>query len=40
MAMTYLYEPTADGGVKEAGAIPTHAPSHRLMTTTDNRYAS
>lgn len=40
MAMTYLYEPTGNGGVVEAGTIPVHAPSHRLLTTTDNRYAS
>lgn len=38
--MTYLYEPTPGGGVKEAGSIPVKAPSHRLMTTTDSRYAS
>ena len=40
MAMTYLYEPTKTGGVKEYHSIPVNAPSHRLMTTTDSRYAS
>ncbi|KAI9635424.1 uncharacterized protein MKK02DRAFT_44113 [Dioszegia hungarica] len=40
MAMTYLFEPTANGGVVEAGTIPVQAPSHRLMTSMDNRYAS
>ncbi|WWC59034.1 uncharacterized protein I303_101580 [Kwoniella dejecticola CBS 10117] len=40
MAMTYLYE-TPDGHtVKPSGAIPTKAPSHRLMTSLDSRYAS
>lgn len=40
MAMTYLYEPTKGGGVKEYNSIPVAAPSHRLMTSTDSRYAS
>lgn len=40
MAMTYLYEPTKTGGVKELQSIPVKAPSHRLITSTDNRYAS
>lgn len=40
MAMTYLYEPTKKGGVKEYNSIPVQAPSHRLMTSTDSRYAS
>ncbi|WVQ83923.1 hypothetical protein IAT38_006067 [Cryptococcus sp. DSM 104549] len=39
MAMTYIYEPSGDG-VTPAGAIPTKAPSHRLTTTFDSRYAS
>ncbi|WVF70440.1 hypothetical protein IAT40_005230 [Kwoniella sp. CBS 6097] len=39
MAMTYFYEPVNDG-VKEHMAVPTKAPSHRLMNTFDNRYAS
>ncbi|WWC87317.1 uncharacterized protein L201_002206 [Kwoniella dendrophila CBS 6074] len=39
MAMTYIYEP--DGiSIKPSGAIPTKAPSHRLMTSLDSRYAS
>nr|XP_019005576.1 uncharacterized protein I203_02433 [Kwoniella mangroviensis CBS 8507]OCF69037.1 hypothetical protein I203_02433 [Kwoniella mangroviensis CBS 8507] len=39
MAMTYIYEPNGQS-VNEAGAIPTKAPSHRLMTSLDSRYAS
>ena len=40
MGMTYLYEPTKLGGVKELQSIPVKAPSHRLMTSTDSRFAS
>ncbi|KAK4688620.1 hypothetical protein P7C73_g1485, partial [Tremellales sp. Uapishka_1] len=40
MGMTYIYETTADGGVAEAASIPVKAPTHRLMTSTDSRYAS
>ncbi|WVO15653.1 hypothetical protein L204_103313 [Cryptococcus depauperatus] len=39
MAMTYLYEP--DGGnLKPTGNIPTKAPSNRLMTSLNSRYAA
>ncbi|KGB75085.2 hypothetical protein CNBG_0923 [Cryptococcus deuterogattii R265] len=40
MAITYLYEPDGKDSVKPAGHIPTRAPSHRLTTTYDSRYAS
>ena len=40
MAMTYIYEPTRAGGVKEAGSIPVKAPSNRLLTSTDGRFAN
>ena len=39
MAMTYLYEPTKKG-IKEYHSIPVSAPSHRLMTSEDSRFAS
>ncbi|AFR94785.2 hypothetical protein C343_02870 [Cryptococcus neoformans C23] len=39
MAITYLYEPDGNS-VKPTGNIPTRAPSHRLTTTYDSRYAS
>jgi len=39
MAMTYIYEPNGDG-VVETGQMPTKAPSHRLTTSLDSRYAS
>ncbi|ODN75244.1 hypothetical protein L202_06436 [Cryptococcus amylolentus CBS 6039] len=38
MALTYLYEPDGDW-VKPAGNIPTKAPTNRLMTSFESRYA-
>lgn len=40
MGVTYIYEPNGTGGVVQAGVMPVQAPSHRLMTSTDTRYAS
>ena len=40
MGVTYLYEPTRRGGVKELQSIPVKVPSHRLMTSADSRFAS
>ncbi|WVR04349.1 hypothetical protein IAU60_001350 [Kwoniella sp. DSM 27419] len=39
MGMTYLYEPNGRS-VAPSMAVPTKAPTHRLMTSLDSRYAS
>jgi len=40
MGMTYIYEPVGKGVVQPTGQMPTKAPTHRLTTSLDSRYAS
>ncbi|RXK37920.1 hypothetical protein M231_04809 [Tremella mesenterica] len=39
LGLTYIYEPSK-GGVAPTGAFPLRAPTNRLLTSLDNRYAS
>jgi hypothetical protein len=40
MGMTYIYEPVGKGIVQPTGQMPTKAPTHRLTTSLDSRFAS
>jgi hypothetical protein len=40
MGITYIYEPVGKGIVQPTGQMPTKAPTHRLTTSLDSRFAS